>query len=121
MGPSLFFSLLVITVSFLPIFALTGESGRLFKPLAYTKTFSMAAASILAVTLVPVMMVAFLRGRIPGESRNPLNRLTMRLYHPALEAVLRFPKTVDYHRYHPGGRHHLSILPIGLGIHATPG
>jgi Cu(I)/Ag(I) efflux system membrane protein CusA/SilA len=92
-GPSLFFSLLVITVSFLPIFVLTGESGRLFKPLAYTKTFAMAAASILAVTLVPVMMVVFLRGKIPAESRNPLNRLTMRLYHPALEAVLRFPKT----------------------------
>jgi Cu(I)/Ag(I) efflux system membrane protein CusA/SilA len=92
-GPSLFFSLLVITVSFLPIFVLTGESGRLFKPLAYTKTFAMAAASILAVTLVPVMMVVFLRGKIPAESRNPINRLTMRLYHPALEAVLRFPKT----------------------------
>ncbi len=91
-GPSLFFSLLVITVSFLPIFALTGESGRLFKPLAFTKTFSMAAASILAITLVPVMMVAFLRGKIPDESRNPLNRLTMRLYHPTLRAVLRFPK-----------------------------
>jgi len=91
-GPSLFFSLLVITVSFLPIFVLTGESGRLFKPLAYTKTFAMAAASFLAITLVPVMMVVFLRGKIPSESRNPLNRLTMRLYHPALEAVLRFPK-----------------------------
>jgi len=90
-GPSLFFSLLVITVSFLPIFALTGESGRLFKPLAYTKTFAMAAASILAVTLVPVMMLAFLRGKIPRESQNPLNRLTMRIYHPLLEAVLRFP------------------------------
>ena len=90
-GPSLFFSLLVITVSFLPIFALTGESGRLFKPLAYTKTFSMAAASILAITLVPVMMLAFLRGRIPDETKNPLNRWTMRLYHPILEGVLRVP------------------------------
>jgi Cu(I)/Ag(I) efflux system membrane protein CusA/SilA len=91
-GPSLFFSLLVITVSFLPIFALTGESGRLFKPLAYTKTFAMGAASILAITLVPVMMVAFLRGKIPDESRNPLNRLTMWLYHPVLRGVLKFPK-----------------------------
>jgi Cu(I)/Ag(I) efflux system membrane protein CusA/SilA len=90
-GPSLFFSLMVITVSFLPIFALTGESGRLFKPLAYTKTFAMGAACVLAITLVPVMMLAFLRGRIPAESRNPLNRLTMAIYHPALEAVLRFP------------------------------
>ncbi len=90
-GPSLFFSLLVITVSFLPIFVLTGESGRLFKPLAYTKTFAMAAACVLAVTLVPVMMVAFLRGRIPAEDRNPLNRLAMRLYRPLLVIVLRFP------------------------------
>ncbi len=90
-GPSLFFSLLVITVSFLPIFALTGQSGRLFKPLAYTKTFAMAAAAILAVTLVPIMMTTFLRGRIPAESRNPLNRFTMSIYHPALKAVLRIP------------------------------
>jgi Cu(I)/Ag(I) efflux system membrane protein CusA/SilA len=90
-GPSLFFSLLVITVSFLPIFALTAETGRLFKPLAYTKTFSMAAACLLAITLVPVMMLAFLRGRIPEESKNPLNRWAMRLYHPLLEGVLRFP------------------------------
>ncbi len=90
-GPSLFFSLLVITVSFLPIFALGAESGRLFKPLAYTKTFAMAAASVLAITLVPVMMLAFLRGRIPAESRNPLNRLAQAVYHPLLEGVLRFP------------------------------
>jgi Cu(I)/Ag(I) efflux system membrane protein CusA/SilA len=92
-GPSLFFSLLVITVSFLPIFALGAESGRLFKPLAYTKTFAMAAASILAITLVPVMMVAFLRGKIPEESRNPINRWAQRLYLPLLERVLRFPIT----------------------------
>jgi Cu(I)/Ag(I) efflux system membrane protein CusA/SilA len=92
-GPSLFFSLLVITVSFLPIFALGAESGRLFKPLAYTKTFAMAAASILAITLVPVMMVAFLRGKIPAESRNPLNRWAQAVYLPLLEGVLRFPKT----------------------------
>jgi Cu(I)/Ag(I) efflux system membrane protein CusA/SilA len=90
-GPSLFFSLLVITVSFLPIFALGAESGRLFKPLAYTKTFAMAAASILAITLVPVMMLAFLRGKIPAESSNPLNRLAQAVYHPLLEGVLRFP------------------------------
>jgi copper/silver efflux system protein len=91
-GPSLFFSLLVITVSFLPIFALGGESGRLFKPLAYTKTFAMAAASVLAITLVPVMMLAFLRGKIPAESKNPLNRFAQAVYHPLLEEVLRFPK-----------------------------
>ena len=91
-GPSLFFSLLVITVSFLPIFALGAESGRLFKPLAYTKTFAMGAASLLAITLVPIMMLAFLRGKIPAESRNPLNRFAQAVYHPLLEGVLRFPK-----------------------------
>jgi Cu(I)/Ag(I) efflux system membrane protein CusA/SilA len=90
-GPSLFFSLLVITVSFLPIFALGAESGRLFKPLAYTKTFAMAAASVLAITLVPVMMMAFLRGKIPHESSNPLNRLAQAVYHPLLKGVLRLP------------------------------
>jgi Cu(I)/Ag(I) efflux system membrane protein CusA/SilA len=90
-GPSLFFSLLVITVSFLPIFALGAESGRLFKPLAYTKTFAMAAASVLAITLVPVMMMTFLRGKIPHESSNPLNRLAQAIYHPLLEGVLRLP------------------------------
>jgi len=92
-GPSLFFSLLLITVSFLPVFALQGESGRLFKPLAYTKTFAMAAASVLAVTIVPIMMLAFLTGRIPPEEKNPLNRWSQRLYHPILEFVLRWPKT----------------------------
>jgi Cu(I)/Ag(I) efflux system membrane protein CusA/SilA len=90
-GPSLFFSLLVITVSFLPIFALGAESGRLFKPLAYTKTFAMGAASILAITLVPVMMLAFLRGKIPHESSNPINRLAQAVYHPLLKGVLRVP------------------------------
>jgi Cu(I)/Ag(I) efflux system membrane protein CusA/SilA len=92
-GPSLFFSLLIITVSFLPVFGLTGESGRLFKPLAYTKTFSMAAAALLAITLVPILMIYFITGRIPKEERNPLNRVSMALYHPVLTFVLRFRKT----------------------------
>ncbi len=91
-GPSLFFALLIITVSFIPIFGLTGESGRLFKPLAFTKTFAMGAASILAVTLIPVLMVYFIRGRIPKEERNPLSRASQALYRPALNLVLRFPK-----------------------------
>jgi len=91
-GPSLFFSLLVITVSFLPIFALTGESGRLFKPLAYTKTFAMAGASILAVTLTPILMVFLIKGKIPSEARNPVNRFTMFLYRPFLRLTLHFPK-----------------------------
>lgn len=91
-GPSLFFSLLVLAVSFLPIFALEGESGRLFKPLAYTKTFAMSGAAFLAITLVPILMVLFIRGRIPREDRNPVNRLAMALYRPGLQVVTTFPK-----------------------------
>jgi copper/silver efflux system protein len=87
-GPSLFFSLLVITVSFLPIFSLEAQEGRLFGPLAYTKTFAMAAAALLSVTLVPVLMVMFVRGRIIPEQRNPLNRLLIWLYRPVIRAVL---------------------------------
>jgi Cu(I)/Ag(I) efflux system membrane protein CusA/SilA len=90
-GPSLFFSLLVITVSFLPIFVLGGESGRLFAPLAWTKTFAIAAGAMLGVTVVPVLMVYLIRGRIPHEDRNPLNRLTQRLYEPAFRLVMRHP------------------------------
>jgi Cu(I)/Ag(I) efflux system membrane protein CusA/SilA len=93
-GPSLFFSLLVMTVSFLPIFALQGESGRLFRPLGFTKTFAMGGAAILAVTLIPILMVYCIRGRIPVEAKNPLSRLTMWLYRPLLNGVVRFPKTV---------------------------
>jgi len=92
-GPSLFFALLVITVSFLPIFALEGESGRLFRPLAFTKTFAMGGAAILAVTLIPILMVYFIRGRIPAESKNPLSRFTMAVYRPLLTVILRVPKT----------------------------
>ena len=92
-GPSLFFALLVITVSFLPIFGLTGQSGRLFRPLAFTKTFAMGGASILAITLIPVLMIYFIRGRIIPEGKNPISRATMAAYRPALRAVLRFPKT----------------------------
>ena len=84
-GPSLFFSLLVITVSFLPIFALTGESGRLFKPLAFTKTFAMAGASIIAVTLIPTLMYYFVRGKIRAESQIPLVRWSKALYRPILQ------------------------------------
>ena len=88
-GPALFFSLLIITVSFLPIFALESQEGRLFKPLAYTKTFAMAAAALLSVTLVPALMVLFIRGRIVPEARNPLNRLLIWLYRPVIRLVLK--------------------------------
>ncbi len=92
-GPSLFFSLLVITVSFLPIFALGGEAGRLFKPLASTKTFALAAAAILSITVVPALAAVLLRGRLPREEKNPLNRSMMRAYEPVFSAVMRHPKT----------------------------
>ena len=87
-GPALFFSLLVITVSFLPIFTLESQEGRLFGPLAFTKTFAMAAAAILSVTLVPALMVLFIRGRIVPEHRNPLNRLLIWVYRPVIRWVL---------------------------------
>ena len=91
-GPALFFSLLVITLSFLPIFTLEAQEGRLFAPLAFTKSYTMAAAAALSITLVPVLMGYLVRGRIPRETANPLNRVLMAAYGPALEAVLRFPK-----------------------------
>jgi len=88
-GPALFFSLLIITVSFLPVFSLEGQEGRLFHPLAYTKTFAMAAASLLSVTLVPVAMGLFVRGKIYRESANPVNRVLIRWYRPLITFVLR--------------------------------
>ncbi|RYF33908.1 MAG: efflux RND transporter permease subunit, partial [Comamonadaceae bacterium] len=91
-GPALFFSLLVITLSFVPVFTLEAQEGRLFSPLAFTKTYAMAAAAGLSVTLVPVLMGYLVRGRIPAEASNPLNRFLMRIYRPALDAVLRYPK-----------------------------
>jgi Cu(I)/Ag(I) efflux system membrane protein CusA/SilA len=88
-GPALFFSLLVITVSFLPIFTLEAEEGRLFGPLAYTKTFAMAAAALLSVTLVPALMVVFVRGRIIPEHKNPINRILIAIYRPLIRGVLK--------------------------------
>ncbi|QJD57580.1 efflux RND transporter permease subunit [Pseudomonas sp. gcc21] len=91
-GPALFFSLLIITLSFIPVFTLEAQEGRLFGPLAFTKTYAMAAAAGLSVTLVPVLMGYWIRGKIPDEHRNPINRGLIRAYQPALEAVLRWPK-----------------------------
>ena len=92
-GPALFFSLLIITLSFIPVFTLQAQEGRLFAPLAYTKTYAMAAAAGLAVTLIPVLMGYLVRGRIPEETANPLNRGLIALYRPVLNAVLKAPKT----------------------------
>ncbi len=89
-GPTLFYSLLVITVSFLPVFTLQAQEGRMFKPLAFTKTYSMAASAILSVTLAPVLMGLVIRGRIPAEERNPINRLLTWAYHPLIDLVIRF-------------------------------
>ncbi|MFM0063871.1 efflux RND transporter permease subunit [Paraburkholderia aspalathi] len=90
-GPALFFSLLVITLSFIPVFSLEGQEGKLFSPLAFTKTYTIAAAAGLSVTLVPVLMGLLIRGRIPHENANPINRVLIRLYRPLLEATLRRP------------------------------
>ncbi|QQN75199.1 efflux RND transporter permease subunit [Croceicoccus sp. YJ47] len=92
-GPALFFSLLIITLSFLPVFTLQAQEGRLFAPLAFTKTYAMAAAAILSITLVPVLMGWLVRGKIPPEDRNPVNRALTRAYRPGLDWVMRRPKT----------------------------
>ncbi|QDQ25490.1 efflux RND transporter permease subunit [Chitinimonas arctica] len=91
-GPALFFSLLIVTLSFIPVFTLEAQEGRLFGPLAFTKTYAMAAAAGLSVTLIPVLMGYWIRGRIPDEQQNPLNRVLVRLYKPVLDLVLRWPK-----------------------------
>lgn len=91
-GPALFFSLLIITLSFIPIFTLEAQEGRMFSPLAYTKTYAMAAAAGLAVTLIPVLMGYLIRGKVPTEDRNPINRFLIRVYRPVLDRVLEWPR-----------------------------
>jgi len=95
-GPALFFSLLIITVSFLPVFTLEGQEGRLFSPLAFTKTFSMAGAALLSITLVPVLMLLFIRGKIMPEAKNPLNRFLIWVYRPIIAAVMRWKKATIF-------------------------
>ncbi|WP_197479763.1 efflux RND transporter permease subunit, partial [Oleiphilus sp. HI0132] len=92
-GPPLFFSLLIITASFLPVFTLEAQEGKLFSPLAFTKTYAMAAAAGLAITLVPVLMGYFIRGKVTPEHKNPINRLMIAMYKPVIKGVLAFPKT----------------------------
>ncbi len=93
-GPPLFFSLLIITLSFLPVFTLEAQEGRMFAPLAFTKTYSMAAAAILSITLVPVLMGYFIRGKITPEHKNPINRVLIAAYRPVIQGVIRYPKAV---------------------------
>jgi Cu(I)/Ag(I) efflux system membrane protein CusA/SilA len=106
-GPALFFSLLIITVSFLPVFALEGQEGRLFSPLAYTKTFAMAGAALLSVTLVPVLMLLFIRGKIMPEAKNPVNRFLIWTYRPIIAAVMRWKKVTIF----------LALLVLGLSYY----
>ncbi|CAN0533331.1 unnamed protein product, partial [Laminaria digitata] len=91
-GPALFFSLLIVTVSFVPVFTLEAQEGRMFSPLAFTKTYAMAASAALAITVVPVLMGYFIRGKVVAENKNPVNRLLIAGYMPLLKTVLRFPK-----------------------------
>ena len=93
-GPPIFFSLIIITLSFLPVFALEAQEGKLFGPLAYTKTFAMAGAAFLAITLVPVLMAIFIRGRITPENKNPANKMLIAVYRPLINLVLKAPKTI---------------------------
>jgi Cu(I)/Ag(I) efflux system membrane protein CusA/SilA len=93
-GPTLFYSLLVIAVSFLPVFTLQSQEGRLFRPLAFTKTYSMAAAALLSITLAPVLMGYFIRGKIPPEEKNPINRFLIWLYHPVIDFVIKWRRAV---------------------------
>jgi len=107
-GPALFFSLLIITVSFLPVFTLESQEGRMFTPLAYTKTFSMAGAALLSITLVPVLMLLFIRGKIMPEKKNPINRFLIWIYHPVIEWVMHWKKLT------------IAIALVALGLSAYP-
>jgi Cu(I)/Ag(I) efflux system membrane protein CusA/SilA len=106
-GPALFFSLLIITVSFLPVFTLESQEGRMFQPLAFTKTFSMAGAALLSVTLVPVLMLLFVRGKIMPEGKNPVNRFLIWIYRPVIASVMRWKKTTIL----------LALFVLGISIY----
>jgi Cu(I)/Ag(I) efflux system membrane protein CusA/SilA len=111
-GPALFFSLLIITVSFLPVFSLEGQEGRLFSPLAYTKTFSMAGAAMLSVTLVPVLMMLFIRGKIMPEAKNPVNRFLIWVYRPIIAGVMHWKKMTIFLA--------LVVLALSIGSEFMP-
>jgi Cu(I)/Ag(I) efflux system membrane protein CusA/SilA len=105
-GSPLFFSLLIITISFLPVFTLEAQEGKLFAPLAFTKTYAMAAAAVLAITLVPVLMGYFIRGRVTPEHKNPLNRLMISAYRPVIKGVLNYPKSILL----------MTLFALGIGL-----
>ncbi len=106
-GPALFFSLLIITVSFMPVFTLEAQEGRMFSPLAFTKTYAMAASAILAITLVPILMGYFIRGKILPEHKNPVNRLLTAVYMPTLKTVLHYPKITLL----------IAVILLGVGLY----
>ncbi|PCH97226.1 MAG: CusA/CzcA family heavy metal efflux RND transporter [Gammaproteobacteria bacterium] len=106
-GPALFFSLLIITVSFVPVFTLEAQEGRMFSPLAFTKTYAMAASAILAITLVPVLMGYFIRGKILPEHKNPVNKFLTYIYMPTLKTVLHYPKTAIL----------IAVMLLGVGAY----
>jgi len=106
-GPALFFSLLIITVSFVPVFTLEAQEGRMFSPLAFTKTYAMAASAALAITLVPVLMGYFIRGKVLPEHKNPVNRILTSMYLPVLKAVLNFPKMTLL----------MALVVLGIGLY----
>ena len=118
-GPSLFYSLLVITVAFLPIFTLQAQAGRLFKPLAYTKTFAILFSSFVAITLTPALMTVFIRGRILPEEKNPVSIVLRRIYEPAVRFALTFRKDRRRGRLHPAGPHRIPLHEAGIGVHAA--
>ncbi len=107
-GPALFFSLLIITISFLPVLALEGQSGRLFRPLAYTKTFAMAASALLSITVIPAMIALFIKGHMVPESRNPISRISIAVYRPIMNWVLRFKTLV------------IILALVGMGLTVIP-
>ena len=119
-GPALFFSLLIITVSFLPIFTLEAQEGRLFKPLAYTKTFAMAAAALLSVLLVPALMTLFVRGRIMPEHKNPVNRFLIWIYRPVIQLALQVQGSHDPHRARHSAGEPVAGLQARHRVHAVP-
>jgi hypothetical protein len=118
-GPSLFFSLLIITVAFVPVFTLEGTEGRLFKPLAFTKTYSMGFAAVLAVTLTPALAALLIRGKIRGEHANPINRLLVSLYIPVVRWVGDVPEDRRHRCAADDGPDGAGVLPPGQRVHAA--
>ena len=120
-GPPLFFSLLIITLSVVPILSLSGQAGRMFSPLAFTWIYAMAAAAILAITLIPVLMGYFIRGKITPEHRNPVNRALTAVYKPVINLVVHYPKVLLIGGIVDHSGRIVARLTAGFGVHAAAG